>query len=83
MTHRALPRFAVLLTAAATVSIALVGCGSTDTAAPVDAPTTGSFPLTVPHMYGDTTLDAVPERVATWGFGTTDAVLALGVVPVA
>jgi iron complex transport system substrate-binding protein len=34
-------------------------------------------------MYGETTVEALPERVATWGFGTTDAVLALGVVPVA
>ncbi|MFI8565552.1 ABC transporter substrate-binding protein [Rhodococcus sp. NPDC078407] len=77
-------RFAVLLTAAVAASIALAGCSSPEASeAPADASTTGSFPLTVQHMYGETTLDAIPERVVTWGFGTTDAVLALGVVPVA
>ncbi|MDZ7910845.1 MAG: ABC transporter substrate-binding protein [Rhodococcus sp. (in: high G+C Gram-positive bacteria)] len=84
MTHRATIRFAAVFAAVAAASIALVGCSSTDsTDSPSDAPSAGSFPLTVQHMYGDTMLDAVPERVATWGFGTTDAVLALGVVPVA
>ena len=84
MTHRLTFRFAAVLTAVAAASIALAGCSSSAPAdSPIDLPSTGSFPLTVHHMYGDTTLDAVPERVATWGFGTTDAVLALGVVPVA
>ncbi|MDV8055945.1 ABC transporter substrate-binding protein [Rhodococcus sp. IEGM 1343] len=84
MTHRITFRFAAVFTAVAAASIALAGCGSTDSAdSPTDSPSTDTFPLTVQHMYGDTMLDAVPERVATWGFGTTDAVLALGVVPVA
>lgn len=84
MTFRVTTRFAALLTAVAAASFALAGCSSTETTdSPAAAPSTGSFPLTVQHMYGETTLDAVPERVATWGFGTTDAVLALGVVPVA
>ncbi|MDV6260017.1 ABC transporter substrate-binding protein [Rhodococcoides yunnanense] len=84
MTHRATTRLAAVLTAAVAASIALAGCSSSDVAeAPTAESSTGSFPLTVQHMYGETTLDAVPERVATWGFGTTDAVLALGVVPVA
>ncbi|MDY0909887.1 ABC transporter substrate-binding protein [Microbacterium sp. CFBP9034] len=42
-----------------------------------------SLPVTFEHIYGETTLETVPERVATWGWGATDAVLALGIVPVA
>ncbi|WP_255183116.1 MULTISPECIES: hypothetical protein [unclassified Rhodococcus (in: high G+C Gram-positive bacteria)] len=81
MTHRLTFRFAAVFAAVAAASIALAGCGSTDSAdSPAAASSTGAFPLTVHHMYGDTTLDSVPERVATWGFGTTDAVLVLGVV---
>ncbi|SNT39671.1 ABC transporter substrate-binding protein [Rhodococcoides kyotonense] len=82
MTLRTTLRTAAILTA---VSLTLAGCGSSDTTndAPAEAISTGSFPVTVQHMYGETTIDALPERVATWGFGTTDAVLALGVVPVA
>jgi iron complex transport system substrate-binding protein len=34
-------------------------------------------------MYGETTIESAPERIATWGWGATDAVLALGIVPVA
>ena len=34
-------------------------------------------------MYGETVIESAPERVATWGWGATDAVLALGIVPVA
>ncbi|WP_322544608.1 ABC transporter substrate-binding protein [Rhodococcoides fascians] len=81
MTHRVLTSLA----AAVLTSLALVSCSSSDAddASATAASSTDSFPLTVQHMYGETTLDAVPERIATWGFGTTDAVLALGVVPVA
>ncbi|OZC56261.1 iron ABC transporter substrate-binding protein [Rhodococcus sp. RS1C4] len=73
------------VTVAAIASLALAGCSNSDTADDNAATPAaeGSFPVTVDHMYGETTVDALPERVATWGFGTTDAVLALGVVPVA
>jgi iron complex transport system substrate-binding protein len=55
------------------------GSPSGDTA----AGSSEAFPVTFEHMYGETTIDAAPERVATWGWGATDAVLALGIVPVA
>lgn len=78
-------RSVVVLTASVATVVALASCTSTDSAedsqgAVADAE---NFPVTVQHMYGETTIDAVPERVATWGFGSTDAVLALGIVPVA
>lgn len=41
------------------------------------------FPVTIKHAFGSTTISQAPTRVVTWGFGSTDAALALGVVPVA
>jgi len=67
-------------------ALALSGCASaavSDTpaaAAPGDAT---AFPVTFDHVYGQTTIEAAPERIATWGWGAADAVLALGIVPVA
>ncbi len=66
--------------------LVLSGCaGTTEPAATPDAApgSTDSFPVTFEHIYGTTTIDAPPERIATWGWGVTDAVLALGIVPVA
>ena len=40
------------------------------------------FPLTIDHAYGQTTIEAQPERVLTWGWVAHDVVLDLGVVPV-
>ena len=42
-----------------------------------------AFPVTIPSALGDAVIDSEPERVVTWGWGAADAVLALGVVPVA
>ncbi|HEY9291256.1 MAG TPA: iron-siderophore ABC transporter substrate-binding protein [Microlunatus sp.] len=42
-----------------------------------------NFPVTINHVFGSTTIEQKPTRVVTWGFGSTDAALALGVVPVA
>lgn len=41
------------------------------------------FPVTIEHKFGSTTIPAAPERVITIGYSEQDAVLALGVVPVA
>nr|WP_315268941.1 ABC transporter substrate-binding protein [Microbacterium lemovicicum] len=79
-------RKAVALVGVAVAALALAGCaGQTGAAAPSasDAAQTEGFPLTITHMYGETTLDAPPQRIATWGWGATDAVLALGIQPVA
>ncbi|KQW80633.1 iron ABC transporter substrate-binding protein [Devosia sp. Root413D1] len=42
-----------------------------------------SFPVTVKHAFGETVIEKAPERIVTWGWGNHDALLALGVVPVA
>ena len=40
------------------------------------------FPLTIAHAYGETIIDKPAQRVVTWGWSSTEASIALGVVPV-
>jgi iron complex transport system substrate-binding protein len=54
------------------------GSGST---APSGA--AGAFPASVTHKFGTTTVPAAPQRVVSLGYTDQDAILALGVVPVA
>ena len=78
------PTFAAL----ALSSLALVACGSdsdTDEPASGGEATTeeAAFPATIEHKYGSTTVKAAPKRVVVAGLREQDALLALGVVPVA
>jgi iron complex transport system substrate-binding protein len=43
----------------------------------------GAFPVTIEHKYGSTTIESEPKRVVVVGLRDQDALLALGVVPVA
>nr|WP_278249485.1 iron-siderophore ABC transporter substrate-binding protein [Nocardioides sp. IC4_145] len=66
----------------------MAACGSEsdsdDEATDGGSPAAESFePVTITHAFGETEISEQPERVATWGWGSGDAVLALGVVPVA
>jgi iron complex transport system substrate-binding protein len=45
--------------------------------------TVDPFPVTVEHKFGSTTITEAPERVVAIGFTEQDALLAVGVVPVA
>ncbi|WP_285107345.1 iron-siderophore ABC transporter substrate-binding protein [Promicromonospora sp. MEB111] len=71
-------------------ALALAGCASEEPAGS-DAATpsagasgvTDEFPLTIEHALGETTIEEAPERVATWGWGSTEAAIAAGVFPVA
>jgi iron complex transport system substrate-binding protein len=75
------------------VAALVAGCGSTpdepDAGAGAGGATqngdteTDAFPVTIDHKYGSTTMTDAPERVVTVGLTEQDAVLALGVVPVA
>jgi iron complex transport system substrate-binding protein len=70
---------------AAAVALALAACagpatgGSADEAA---ASAGGSFPVTIHHAFGDTTITSKPKRVAAISSENADAALALGVMPV-
>ncbi|MFJ9317114.1 iron-siderophore ABC transporter substrate-binding protein [Pimelobacter simplex] len=85
-TTRAFRRATALLAATA-AALALTACGSeNDKAADGGAATgkaTDSFPITIENAYGETVIKEEPKRVATWGWGSTEAAIASGVYPVA
>jgi len=68
------------------------GMTEPDGAVATDAPTdtdphteasTGAFPVTIEHAFGETTIEAEPQRVVSIGFAEHDVILALGVTPIA
>lgn len=74
------------LGAAAALAVTLAACSSS---APESTATTGgnpasddAFPVTIEHVYGETTIDEKPERVATIAWANHEVPLALGIVPV-
>jgi iron complex transport system substrate-binding protein len=71
------------LASAGVAGLALAGCGS-DSDAPSSKPAAGDgdFPAQVAHKFGTTTVESAPGRVATYGGGDVDTLLALGVSPV-
>ncbi|GAB3601744.1 iron-siderophore ABC transporter substrate-binding protein [Microbacterium aureliae] len=74
----------VALALAATTSLLLAGCASAAGTTPDAAPqaATEGFPVTIEHAYGETVIDAEPERIATVAWANHEVPLALGVVPV-
>jgi iron complex transport system substrate-binding protein len=80
-----IPVFLLLVVLALTVA----ACGSDDDAtsssggAASTAKAAGAFPVTIEHKFGSTTIDAEPQRVVVAGLREQDALLALGIVPVA
>ena len=76
----------VALVALAAVLLTACGSSSSGTAAPAapSAPAQEqvSFPVTVTHAFGTTTVPERPTRVATVSWVNADVALALGVVPV-
>lgn len=57
------------------------GADSGDSGDSADAGS-GSFPVTIEHAFGETTIEEKPERVATVAWANHEVPLALGVVPV-
>jgi iron complex transport system substrate-binding protein len=80
-------RLAATLSLSAVLALALGACGSESTKTTPSAATTtaqsGTFPATVTHKYGTTTVTQQPKRVVVVGIREQDALLALGVAPVA
>lgn len=62
---------------------ALVALGNRGAAFAQEATPALSFPVTIPHAYGETVIESEPKRVVTWGWSSQDAVIALGVIPAA
>lgn len=81
------PRRCRGLTALVLAAVTATACGadapSSAPAEPTSAEGGGASPVTVEHAYGTTEIAAAPERVVSVGFSDQDALLALGVVPVA
>ncbi|GAA4560676.1 ABC transporter substrate-binding protein [Pseudonocardia xishanensis] len=67
-----------MLAASATVLAACSGEVATGSRA-----SAAGFPVTIPHAFGETTIEAEPTRVATVSAANQDVAIALGVVPVA
>ena len=75
------------LSALAVAAPLLAACGQDETTSGTDEPAApeaaGAFPVTITHKYGETTLEKAPTRVVCVGLTEQDALLALGIVPVA
>ena len=70
------------LAGAGALALGLTACGDDSDPAPTAAKGGGDFPASVSHKYGTTTVGQAPKRVATYGGGDVDTLLALGVTPV-
>jgi iron complex transport system substrate-binding protein len=87
--RRPLSRAAVA--AAILLAVPLTACGSEDSDSGAGTGGEGGSsesadafePVTIKHAFGSTEIDERPQRVVTWGWGSGDAAIALGTVPVA
>lgn len=68
-----------VLAALVASSLVLTACA----ASPDDADQASGASVTIEHAFGETTITGTPENVVTLGWGSADAAIALGVVPVA
>ena len=73
---------AVLAAAAHTLSACSTGPASSAGDASASSSSSSQFPVTIEHVYGETTIEKQPTRVATVSWVNDDVAIALGVVPV-
>lgn len=74
---------ALVLSAFALTACATEAPGAADRDTTSTTPATDSFPMTIDHKYGQTVIDAEPQRVVVVGLTEQDILLQLGVIPVA
>jgi iron complex transport system substrate-binding protein len=72
--------------AAAALALSLTACATSTPDSGSDAganpASDDAFPVTIEHIYGETTITEKPERVATVAWANHEVPLALGIVPV-
>ena len=75
--------FAMLFGAAAATADVAACSGNKETSPSSSGNgSSGAFPVTIKHVYGETVIEKRPERVATVNWANQEVPLALGVVPV-
>lgn len=81
---------AAVIAALLAAAVLLTGCsgatsGESDAASKnaASGAASGTFPVRIEHALGEAIIEEEPERVVTLGWAAEDAVVALGVVPVA
>lgn len=72
-----------VLAGCAALLLALTGCSSGGAEQPAASGPPGTFPVTIDHAFGSTTIERKPERVVAIGYNDADFVMSLGVQPVA
>jgi iron complex transport system substrate-binding protein len=77
-------KITALVATAAAAALVLSGCAGSSSAESSSTAAAGDGqPVTIEHAFGETTVPADPQRVVTLGWGSTDAAIALGTIPVA
>ncbi|WP_295011804.1 iron-siderophore ABC transporter substrate-binding protein [uncultured Microbacterium sp.] len=77
-----LRRGAAILSLLTAGALALSACSTASTPTASESASSGGFPATIEHVYGKTVVASAPKRVAAIGWGSADASIALGTVPV-
>jgi iron complex transport system substrate-binding protein len=72
-----------LLAAVAVTGLAACGDDESDGASAGPSAATSAFPVSIEHRFGTTEITKAPERIVVVGLVEQDALLSLGVVPVA
>ncbi|NUT73111.1 iron-siderophore ABC transporter substrate-binding protein [Pseudarthrobacter sp. C4D7] len=73
---------AAAVLAAAALSLSACSTGPSTPVAEAGSSNNAAFPVTIEHVYGSTTIEKQPTRVATVSWVNDDVAIALGVVPV-